>query len=102
DGPVFLFVEFGFRASHITLLEVTPGRTPFVIKDVVDAAPMTILVGRGHVDHAENAAYLAATSLVLTINRTVGNWYRLLASQSFEIRHWKRSSQHGFPEPVGR
>ena len=46
--------------THITRLEVTPGRTPFVIKDLVDAAPTAILLGHGHFDHAENAAYLAA------------------------------------------
>ncbi len=46
--------------THITRLEVTPGRTPFVIMDLVDAAPTAILIGHGHFDHAENAAYLAA------------------------------------------
>ena len=46
--------------TFITRLEVTPGRTPFVIKDLVDVAPSAILIGHGHSDHAENAAYLAA------------------------------------------
>lgn len=46
--------------TFVTRLEVTPGRTPFVIKDLVDAAPRAILIGHGHSDHAENAAYLAA------------------------------------------
>jgi L-ascorbate metabolism protein UlaG (beta-lactamase superfamily) len=45
--------------TFITRLEVTPGRTPFVIKDLVDLAPSAILIGHGHFDHAENAAYLA-------------------------------------------
>jgi hypothetical protein len=45
--------------TFITRLEVTPGRTPFVIKDLVDLAPSAILLGHGHFDHAENAAYLA-------------------------------------------
>lgn len=46
--------------TFVTRLEVTPGRTPFVIKDLVDVAPSAILIGHGHPDHAENAAYLAA------------------------------------------
>ncbi len=46
--------------TFVTRLEVTPGRTPFVIKDLVDVAPRAILIGHGHFDHAENAAYLAA------------------------------------------
>ncbi|RZT07586.1 hypothetical protein EV649_8001 [Kribbella sp. VKM Ac-2569] len=45
--------------TFITRLEVTPGRTPFVIKDLVDVAPSAVLIGHGHSDHAENAAYLA-------------------------------------------
>ncbi|MFI5893483.1 MBL fold metallo-hydrolase [Actinoplanes sp. NPDC051513] len=45
--------------TFITRLEVTPGRTPVVIKDLVDVAPSAILLGHGHSDHAENAAYLA-------------------------------------------
>lgn len=49
-----------FLDTFITRLEVTPGRTPFVIKDLVDVAPSAILIGHGHNDHAENAAYLAA------------------------------------------
>ncbi len=49
-----------FLDTFITRLEVTPGRTPFVIKDLVDVAPHAILIGHGHSDHAENAAYLAA------------------------------------------
>ncbi|MGY4303906.1 L-ascorbate metabolism protein UlaG (beta-lactamase superfamily) [Bradyrhizobium sp. USDA 4369] len=46
--------------TYITRLEVTPGRTPLVIGDLVDLAPEAILLGHGHFDHADNAAYLAA------------------------------------------
>jgi hypothetical protein len=45
--------------SFITRLEVAPGRTPFVIQDVVDLRPEAILLGHGHGDHADNAAYIA-------------------------------------------
>jgi L-ascorbate metabolism protein UlaG (beta-lactamase superfamily) len=45
--------------SFVTRLEVTPGRTPIVIQDLVDLHPEAILLGHGHFDHADNAAYLA-------------------------------------------
>jgi hypothetical protein len=45
--------------SYVTRLEVTPGRVPFVIQDVLDAKPEAILLGHGHGDHADNAAYVA-------------------------------------------
>jgi hypothetical protein len=46
--------------TFLTRLEVTAGRTPFVIKDVVALQPEAILLGHGHGDHADNAAYIAA------------------------------------------
>jgi hypothetical protein len=46
--------------TFVTRLEVTPGRAPFVIKDMVDLKPEAILLGHGHFDHADNAAYIAA------------------------------------------
>ncbi len=46
--------------TYVTRLEVTPGRTPFVIQDLVDLHPEAIFLGHGHFDHADNAAYLAA------------------------------------------
>lgn len=46
--------------TYITRLEVEPGRTPIVIKDMVDLDPESILLGHGHGDHADNAAYIAA------------------------------------------
>src|SRR5437899_1119689 len=45
--------------SYVTRLELTPGRTPFVIQDVLDVKPEAILLGHGHFDHADNAAYIA-------------------------------------------
>ncbi len=45
--------------SYVTRLEVTPGRTPFVLQDLVDVQPEAILLGHGHFDHADNAAYIA-------------------------------------------
>jgi len=52
-GKVFLM------DSYINRLEIKPGRTPLVIQDVVDLRPQAILLGHGHGDHADNAAYLA-------------------------------------------
>jgi hypothetical protein len=46
--------------TYVTRLEVQPGRTPLVIKDMVDLKPEAILLGHGHFDHADNAAYIAA------------------------------------------
>jgi hypothetical protein len=45
--------------SYVTRLELAPGRTPFVIQDLVDVKPEAILLGHGHFDHADNAAYIA-------------------------------------------
>jgi len=46
--------------TFVTRLEVTAGRTPFVIQDLVDLHPEAIFLGHGHFDHADNAAYIAA------------------------------------------
>lgn len=46
--------------TFVSRLEVAPGRTPLVIKDMVDLKPEAILLGHGHSDHADNAAYIAA------------------------------------------
>ena len=46
--------------TYVTRLEVAPGRTPFVIADLVNLKPEAILIGHGHFDHADNAAYIAA------------------------------------------
>ena len=52
-GRVILLDTFATR------LEVTPGRTSFVIRDLVDLKPEAIFLGHGHSDHADNAAYIA-------------------------------------------
>src|SRR5262245_27787830 len=48
--------------TFIARLETTPGRTPFVIQDVIDLHPEAIFIGHGHGDHADNAAFIAARS----------------------------------------
>jgi len=45
--------------TFVTRLEVTPGRTPFTIQDLVDLKPEALFIGHGHFDHADNAAYLS-------------------------------------------
>lgn len=45
--------------TFVTRLEVQPGRTPFVIQDLVDLDAEAIFLGHGHFDHADNAAYIA-------------------------------------------
>jgi hypothetical protein len=52
-GRVFLLDSF------VTRLETLPGRTPFVLQDMVNLQPEAILLGHGHGDHADNAAYIA-------------------------------------------
>lgn len=46
--------------AYLARLEVTAGRTPLVIKDVVDLKPEAIFISHGHGDHADNAAFIAA------------------------------------------
>jgi L-ascorbate metabolism protein UlaG (beta-lactamase superfamily) len=53
-GHVFLLDTF------VTRLETTPGRTPIVIEDLVDLRPEALMLGHGHFDHADNAAFIAA------------------------------------------
>jgi hypothetical protein len=53
NGHVMLLDTF------VTRLEIMPGRTPIVIQDLVDMQPEALLLGHGHFDHADNAAYLA-------------------------------------------
>jgi hypothetical protein len=45
--------------TFVTRLEVAPGRTPFVIQDLVDLRPEAVFIGHGHFDHADNAAYIS-------------------------------------------
>jgi hypothetical protein len=43
--------------SFVTRLEVVPGRTPFVIQDLVNLQPEAIFLGHGHFDHADNGLH---------------------------------------------
>jgi hypothetical protein len=45
--------------TYVQRLEKAPGRTPFVLADLVSLAPEAIFLGHGHFDHANNAAYIA-------------------------------------------
>ncbi len=45
--------------SFVTRLEVMPGRTPFVIQDLIDLHPEAIFLGHGHFDHADNAEFIS-------------------------------------------
>src|SRR4029077_6609959 len=54
EGRVILLDTFVAR------IEVTPGRTPYVIKDLVDLDAEAAFISHGHGDHADNAAFLAA------------------------------------------
>ena len=51
--------------GHVILLdtfvhrpEAVPGRTPFVVEDLVSLAPEMAFLGHGHGDHADNAAWI--------------------------------------------
>ena len=52
-GHVILLDTFVHRA------EMVPGRTPFVVEDLVSLRPEAAFIGHGHGDHADNAAWLA-------------------------------------------
>jgi hypothetical protein len=39
--------------------EAVPGRTPFVVEDLVSLKPEAAFIGHGHGDHADNAAFIA-------------------------------------------
>lgn len=59
-GAVSLGGRVILMDTFIRRLEVTPGRTPFVIQDVVNLRPEALFIGHGHSDHADNAAFIAA------------------------------------------
>ena len=46
--------------SYLTRMEVERGRTPLVLADLVNLNPEAILLGHGHNDHADHAAYISA------------------------------------------
>lgn len=54
QGRVFLL------DSYVTRLEVERGRTPLVLADLVNLDPEAVLLGHGHNDHADHAAYISA------------------------------------------
>jgi L-ascorbate metabolism protein UlaG (beta-lactamase superfamily) len=39
--------------------ETAPGRTPFVVEDLVSLKPEAAFIGHGHGDHADNAAFIS-------------------------------------------
>src|SRR4051812_30404117 len=51
-GHVVLLDTFVHRA------EIVPGRTPFVVEDLVSLNPEAAFLGHGHGDHADNAAWI--------------------------------------------
>jgi hypothetical protein len=53
-GHVVLLDTFVHRA------EAKPGRTPFVVEDLLSLNPEAAFIGHGHGDHADNAAWLGA------------------------------------------
>jgi len=60
SGAVSLMGRVIMLDTYVPRLEVTPGRTPFVIKDLVDMKPEALFIGHGHGDHADNAVFIAA------------------------------------------
>jgi hypothetical protein len=52
-GHVILLDTYVHRA------ETLPGRTPFVVEDLLALDPEALFLGHGHFDHADNAAFLA-------------------------------------------
>src|SRR5881392_3374580 len=45
--------------TYVHRAETVPGRTPFVVEDLVALNPEAIFIGHGHFDHADNAAFIA-------------------------------------------
>src|SRR5215471_2994299 len=45
--------------TYVHRAETQPGRTPFVVQDLVSLQPEAIFLGHGHFDHADNAAFVA-------------------------------------------
>lgn len=45
--------------TYVHRAETVPGRTPFVVEDLVSLRPEAIFLGHGHFDHADNAAFIA-------------------------------------------
>ena len=45
--------------TYVHRAETVPGRTPFVVEDLVSLKPEALFLGHGHFDHADNAAFLS-------------------------------------------
>ena len=60
SGAVSFMGRVILMDTYAPRLEVTPGRTPYVIKDLVDMKPEALFISHGHGDHADNAAFIAA------------------------------------------
>jgi hypothetical protein len=60
SGAVSLGGHVIMLDSYIARLEVTPGRTPIALKDLVDLKPEALFISHGHGDHADNAVFIAA------------------------------------------
>src|SRR6185295_20242012 len=46
--------------TYVQRAEVVPGRTPFVVEDLLSLRPEAAFLGHGHGDHADNAAWLGS------------------------------------------
>ena len=81
--------------SYLTRIEVERGRTPLVLADLVNLNPEAILLGHGHNDHADHAAYISAmTDAVIHCDR------RDLRHHADRLRpHVGRSAHTGPPRP---
>ena len=45
--------------TYVHRAEMAPGRTPFVVEDLLSLKPEALFLGHGHFDHADNAAFLS-------------------------------------------
>jgi len=45
--------------TYVHRAETAPGRTPFIVEDLVSLKPEALFLGHGHFDHADNAAFLS-------------------------------------------
>ncbi|GAC1341318.1 MAG: hypothetical protein NVSMB23_12650 [Myxococcales bacterium] len=52
-GRIVLLDTYVHRAERV------PGRTPFVVEDLLTLKPEALFLGHGHFDHADNAAFLS-------------------------------------------
>jgi hypothetical protein len=72
--------------TYIARLEVTPGRTPFVIKDVVDIKPEAAFFGHGHGDQPTTRRFIAAKAGTKLYMSPEAVWHRADRSHAHEER----------------